>query len=504
MANILIIGGGVAGLSAGIRAQLDGHRAVICEKLPAAGGNLTGWRRGDYRIDNCIHWLTGTNPSTPLYRMWETLGALGNGIGIHRGDSLYTCERDGERLSLWRDLDRLERTMLAVSPTDEKEIRSLVRVIRAAQAFCGIGGKHRNKGWNPVLALRDVPLLLRYHRMSTGDLAARFEHPLLRAFLTDFISERFASLAFVFVAAHFCGDNADVPAGGSVAMAERMIERFRGLGGELLTGKEVVRVLHNGKRAHGVQFRDGSIAEADEIVVTLDPAVVFPRMVGLPMPRGLAARYRDKRLMRFSSWHCAFACDLPEVPFHGDFVIKPDPACQFRLGAPVLTVREFSHDPNAAPRGSTLLQTMTVCDEATCRRFIALRGDRDAYTRRKQYLAKWTERALAEQFPELDGHLSCIDVWTPATYERMIGSEIGSFMSFAFGAKVLPLRASARSGLSNVTLASQWLRAPGGLPFAAEAGMLAVRAITAKYRHASRREGKAETPAVLGTEEPIG
>ncbi|MBQ3640212.1 MAG: NAD(P)/FAD-dependent oxidoreductase [Clostridia bacterium] len=504
MANILIIGGGVAGLSAGIRAQLDGHRAVICEKLPAAGGNLTGWRRGDYRIDNCIHWLTGTNPSTPLYRMWETLGALGNGIDIHRGDSLYTCEWDGERLSLWRDLDRLERTMLAVSPTDEKEIRSLVRVIRAAQAFCGIGGKHRNKGWNPVLALRDVPLLLRYHRMSTGDLAARFEHPLLRAFLTDFISERFASLAFVFVAAHFCGDNADVPAGGSVAMAERMVERFRGLGGELLTGKEVMRVLHNGKRAHGVQFRDGSIAEADEIVVTLDPAVVFPRMVGLPMPKGLAARYRDKRLMRFSSWHCAFACDLPEVPFHGDFVIKPDPACQFRLGAPVLTVREFSHDPNAAPRGSTLLQTMTVCDEATCRRFIALRGDRDAYTRRKQYLAKWTERALAEQFPELDGHLSCIDVWTPATYERMIGSEIGSFMSFAFGAKVLPLRASARSGLSNVTLASQWLRAPGGLPFAAEAGMLAVRAITAKYRHASRREGKAETPAVLGTEEPIG
>lgn len=501
MANILIIGGGVAGLSAGIYAQTAGHRAVICEKLPVAGGNLTGWRRGDYRIDNCIHWLTGTNPNTPLYRMWKDLGALGEGVDVYRGESLFTCERNGERLSLWRDLDRLERTMLAISPADRREIRSLIRAVRAAQAFCGVGGKRHDKGWNPVSALRNAPLLLRYHRMNTGDLADRFRHPLLRAFLTDFISDRFASLAFVFVAAHFCGDNADVPAGGSVAMAERMVARFRGLGGELLTGKEVVRILHDGKRARGVQFRDGTTAEADEIVVTLDPAVVFPRLLGLPMPRGLAARYRDKRLMRFSSYHCAFACDLPKVPFRGDFVIKPDPACQFRLGSPVLTVREFSHDPDAAPRGSTLLQTMTACDEETCRRFIALRKDRDAYVRRKEYLAKWTERALAEQFPELDGHLSCLDVWTPATYERMIGSQIGSFMSFAFGANVLPLRASARvPGLSNVTMATQWLRAPGGLPFAAEAGMLAICRITAKHRHAPRREPKKEPPVA----EPIG
>ena len=144
MADILIIGGGVAGLSAGIYAQLDGHRAVICEKLPTAGGNLTGWRRGDCRIDNCIHWLTGTNPSSPIYRMWTDLGALGDGIEIHRGESLYTCEKDGETISLWRDLDRLERTMLAISPADRKEIHKMIRVIRAIQDFCSVGGTEHN------------------------------------------------------------------------------------------------------------------------------------------------------------------------------------------------------------------------------------------------------------------------------------------------------------------------------------------------------------------------
>ena len=77
MANILIIGGGVSGLSAGIYAQMHGHHAIVCEQHFIPGGNLTGWDRGGYHIDNCIHWLTGTNPSSPLYPMWEDLGALG-------------------------------------------------------------------------------------------------------------------------------------------------------------------------------------------------------------------------------------------------------------------------------------------------------------------------------------------------------------------------------------------------------------------------------------------
>ena len=497
MANILIIGGGVAGLSAGIYAQMDGHRAVICEKQPVAGGNLTGWRRGDCRIDNCIHWLTGTNPASPLYKMWVDLGALGDGVAIHRADSLYTCEKDGETLSLWRDLDRLERTMIALSPDDRREIRRMTRAIRAIQDFCSVGGPDHNGKMGPG-TLGGIPQILRYNRMTTGDLAKRFRHPLIRAFLTDFLTDRFSSLAYFFVAAHFCGDNADIPVGGSVPMAERMVARFRELGGELLTGKEAVRIRREGDRATAVEFRDGTVATADEIVVTTDPATVFPALLDCPMPKGLAARYRHPRMMRFSSWHCAFVCDRPdEVRFSGDAAWEPSPAVAFRLGSPTVLLRELSHDPGSAPAGKCLLQTMIPCDEDAARRFIDLRKDPAAYARRKQYLAKWTARAIAERFPALEGHLTCLDVWTPATYQRYVGSEIGSFMSFAFGARVLPLRASDRvPGVVNVTLATQWLRAPGGLPIAAESGMKAIRTITARYRRALRRERKALPPTV--------
>ena len=121
MAKIVIIGGGVAGLSAGIYAQRQGHQAIVCEQHTTAGGNLTGWQRGDYHIDNCIHWLTGTNPATDTYKLWVELGVLGGDVEIYQGESLYTCEYDGQQLSLWKDLDRLRRELLKISPEDEEE-----------------------------------------------------------------------------------------------------------------------------------------------------------------------------------------------------------------------------------------------------------------------------------------------------------------------------------------------------------------------------------------------
>ena len=107
MAKIIIIGAGVSGLSAGIYAQMNGHNATIYERHFKAGGNLTGWDRCGYHIDNCIHWLTGTNPVTKLYKTWESLGALGN-VEVHQGESLFTFEKDGQSLSLGQALTNLK------------------------------------------------------------------------------------------------------------------------------------------------------------------------------------------------------------------------------------------------------------------------------------------------------------------------------------------------------------------------------------------------------------
>ena len=74
--KVIIVGGGIAGLSAGIYALKAGFDAEIYEKNPIAGGECMGWNRKGYHIDNCIHWLTGTDPDTKLWEVWKTCGAI--------------------------------------------------------------------------------------------------------------------------------------------------------------------------------------------------------------------------------------------------------------------------------------------------------------------------------------------------------------------------------------------------------------------------------------------
>ena len=166
MARILIIGGGVAGLSAGIYALKNGHRVIICEHHSIAGGNLTGWNRNGYHIDNCIHWLTGTNKHSPLYKTWEELGVLG-GIEIVQNESLYTCTFNHQTLALYRDLDRLEREMHALSPRDEKEINAFISNVKTFQLLSGIGGKNHDKSANFSTKIKSLPTLYSYYKMTT-------------------------------------------------------------------------------------------------------------------------------------------------------------------------------------------------------------------------------------------------------------------------------------------------------------------------------------------------
>lgn len=497
MSKILIIGGGVSGLSAGIYAQLNGHQAVICERHNTIGGNLTGWQRGDYHIDNCIHWLTGTNPCTNAYKIWQELGVLGD-VEIMQGETLYTCEYNGQRLSLHKDLDKIQSEMLRASPNDRAEILNFIKAIKILQYICDIGGKNHDKGCGIAFYLKHMPTLIKYHRMSTGDLAKRFKSPLIRQFITCFMTDYFASLALLFVFAHFTAGNGGIPRGSSYAMAQRMANKFTYLGGELITGKEVAKVnLQNGS-AHSVTLSDGTTINCDYVIATTDPKVTFDKIFDFKMPKQLLRAYNDKRLIRFSSYQCAFSYDEGALDFTGDLIFEIPPEYQKKLHTKHLILREFSHEKDFAPKGKGIIQSLTFCSNDDCLNFIKLRNNKLAYNSLKEEISNIISKLIIEKFPQLKGNLECLDVWTPATYQRYVNSEIGSFMSFAIPPKYVPSRISNKiKGLDNVFLATQWLQSPGGLPIAALGGKLAIKSILKREKQLAKRHIKKPIPVEI-------
>ena len=96
MNKIIIIGGGISGLSAGVYGLLSGFEVSIYEKNALPGGECTGWNRKGYHIDNCIHWLTGTRKDTELYEVWNKVGALGDFVEYAKLESFYSSTYKGQ------------------------------------------------------------------------------------------------------------------------------------------------------------------------------------------------------------------------------------------------------------------------------------------------------------------------------------------------------------------------------------------------------------------------
>ena len=478
MKEILIIGGGVAGLSAGIYAQLNGCHATVCEQHAVAGGCLAWWERGGCHIDNCIHWLTGTNPHSDLYELWRDLGVLtGDEDEIYRRRELFAYEGEQGRLALCRDLSAFHASMLALSPSDEREIASFISVIRTMQGMLGLAGKHHDEQISLKKLICGMPDLVRCCRLSLRELSARFRHPVIRHFLLSFLPEGFGTLGLLYVIANFCGDNADLPAGGSERMAQRLVDRFTSLGGTLLTNKRAVKLNADGRRAVAATFADGDVLFADDFILCTDPAGVFGGLTDKPMPRLLKKRYSSLR--RFSAYHCAFLSESGELPFEGDITLRIPEHYQRKMHSEYLLCRNDAHEDGYAPAGKSLLQVMVYCGEKTSRALVRARSrDRERYEGFKRDTAAIIRELLEQRYPSLKGDLRLIDSWTPASYRRFIGSQIGSFMSFALPAKYLPREQdNGIRGFDNVRLAGQWLQPPGGLPIAALSGKHAVESL---------------------------
>ena len=467
MKKVIIIGGGVSGLSAGIFALKSGFDVTVYERGFVAGGNLTGWQRGDCHIDNCLHWLTGTNPNTNTYKDWVEVGMLGE-VEVEYPKTLYTYSFGTRKLSLSSDLSEFKENLHRISPLDEKEINSFISAVETVEGITGIYGEEHDEKFSIAKILRRAPALLKYHSMTTKEFSKRFVNPFLRRFFVSFLGEDFSALALIGVFSTFCGHNGGVPKGGSLAAAKRMEERFKNLGGEIIFGKEAVKVT--GGENPSVYFSDGEVKGCDYAILTGDAKSIFGNIVDAKMPKRLENMYKNPKMKRFSSVHVAFSVK-GEVPFKGDYIIDVPSDKRKVINYPYLVLREFSFERSFAPKGETVVTAMAFLSEEQSKDFISAYAHMSIYKSIKRDISAAMTSLITEKFPSLKEGIKVIDCWTPATYRRYTGAAEGSYMSFIIPPKYIPVKISNRiKGCKNVIIASQWLLPPGGLPNALAAG----------------------------------
>lgn len=485
--KIIIIGGGIAGLTAGIFAQKYGYTSEIFEAHSIVGGECTGWNREGFHIDNCIHWMTGTNKNTSLYRLWHETDALSDDTQIIYNDTFYTSLVGGRRLSLYSDKEKTRRELLEISPEDKKSINRFINAVKTTECVkmpvdmpldLMPKGKLMKLGMSMIKGLKPMK---KYGPMTVAEFAQGFRSPLIRTLLSDYLPGDFSAFALLASYATITGGNGGIPSGGSLKMAMRMADKYRSLGGVIHTSSPVRTIDIKLGHAQSITLADGTVAKGDYFIPTCDTAVIFGGMLDKKyMPAQLAENYKtmDVHPQFIAAFGVDDKCEFMEL----NEIFDCEELTAAHTTVKRIGVRNYSYEPSFAPAGKTVLQSSVWQSSEDYVFWETLyTTDKKAYDRKKNETAEQLLLRIEKQYPQLKGKIKVIDVITPYTYNRFTGAYKGAYMNFVYTPQALQQQSMTGllHGIDNVVLGSQWLQLPGGLPCAASCGKFAVQRIAA-------------------------
>ncbi len=474
--SVIIIGAGIAGLSAGCYARMNGYKTTILEMNDKSGGLCTGWKRKGYTFDGCLDWLVGSKPGDAMHEGWLELGAI-QGKKMIDHEILMVIEGDnGQKFTVYEDAGKLGQEMLRLAPEDKNAITGFINDIKAfgdmpmAPPEPAAGAKKTGFFESVADFLRFSPKLLKiimYSRMSDKKFAGKFKNKFLRfAFMEMFNGlDDFSMLALIFTFAWMNAKNAAYVIGGSLEFIGGIEKRYKGLGGEIQFDSKVNKILVENNRACGVALENGKEYRADTVISAADGySTIFKLLEGRYTGNKIKRIYRTfKPFPAIIQVSIGVDMDMTGLPPLINYPLKNKLEIPGTSAANRMAVRIFNYDPAMAPRGKTAVTTIL---DGNYEYWKNLREkDKAKYDEEKKKTGEAAVRAIEERFPGFASKVEVIDVATPATYDRYTGNWKASFEGWQPTTKTLMAKIpKTLPGLFGFHMIGQWVAPGGGLP----------------------------------------
>ena len=495
--NVVVVGAGIAGLSAGIYAARSGFTVTILEKGAIPGGVCTGWRRKGCLFEGAVHWMAGTSPQSIINKYWRETGALSEAVPIYLNDPYLYTNYEGTDLFLYRDRERLREHFLMVSPEDKKAIDRLCADI---DTYAALKEPEQNvKGVKLTYPAPNMPLsavfsmmpgLFRMYKqlkIPFADYLSMFKHTGIKYLLAQSAPPYLPAMPVLFTLAIKAAGDGGYPEGGSLPLTARMAETFASLGGTLRLGVEVEKVLMDGGAAKGVQA-GGERIDADGVIIAGDTITASSRL----FDRFPADRWINELKTNTEVCNCTFAgigvkADLSALP-HSIAVKLETPLDVGGERIADMVINNYGGYAGYAPQGGAAL-TVILGFTDTYDFWLRARNN-GAYEDEKNKLARALEAALGSALPCVKGTIDVIDIATPLTYERYTGSYRGSWMGkFTVGSKMLKYPCTLKD-IRGVYFAGFRTDFPGGLPGALTSGRRAAQLLCKDFGHVFQSQSR--------------
>jgi phytoene desaturase len=293
--QVVVIGGGIGGLSAAIRLAVAGRPVTLLEQNATVGGKM-----GEI-VQDGFRWDTGPSVITMRHVFEELFAAAGRTLDDYL--TLLPVEPltryffpGGEQIDASRDLARMAAQIERIEPRD---VEGYLEFLAYAARLHRITGPAFIYSQPPTIgSLLRVPLpdMLRVDPWLTMAQAIdrRVHSPQMRQLLGRFATyvgaSPYLAPATLSVIAHVeLTGGVWYPQGGIAQIARAMARLAREVGVEIMTNSDVTAIEVSQGRVTGVCCRDGRTGPAAQVIANVDVATLYDRL----LPPATAPRRRE-------------------------------------------------------------------------------------------------------------------------------------------------------------------------------------------------------------------
>jgi phytoene dehydrogenase-like protein len=487
--SIIIIGGGIAGLSAGCYAQMNGYSSQIFELHDLPGGLCTAWVRRGYVFDGCIHYLFGSGAGQPFNNMWHELGAVQGREFVNHTE--YQQVTDGENtLIVYADPDLLQAHMTELSPEDAKLIQSFCDGVRKFADFdmsamykipkSMMGAQDWAKLGSKMLPF--VPTLTKWATQSTRQFADKFHNTFMQKAVAQMFSwEEAPVMMGMMLLAFMHKGNAGFPVGASLEFAHALEKRYLDLGGKIHYNSQVEKILTENSHVTGVRLYNDEVHTGDIIISAADGRGTIFDMLG--------GKFTNRRLRRMYDGHlpthqmCQISLgvnrDLSDQPHWITYLLE-EPILLAGEERYELGVKHYCFDPSLAPDGKSVMELIVRTNYAYWQRIYGRR----IYDTEQRQVSDIIIDQLEKWYPGIREDIEFVDEATPLSYERYTGNWMGATTGWLLTKETTPMMIfgvpKTLPNLKNFYMAGQWVEPGGTVTIAAASGKNVIQLICAE------------------------
>jgi phytoene dehydrogenase-like protein len=494
--DVIVIGGGLGGLTAGAKLAREGKSVLLIEQHSVPGGCATTFKRKGFLVEAGLHELDGLDADDPKLAIFRELGVFEN-LEFVKIPEFYRVVTSRTDLVVPDNTDEAIRVFIKAFPDEEKGIRKFFRTIHAIRNEIDRlpSGRLKTALLFPFFPLL-FPMLVTWRNKTIGGFVDGIirDEELKLALLTNFpyYHDDPYSLSLVYFSvaqsSYYRGGGHFIK-GGSQRLSDHLAGVITAKGGRVMLNTLATRILTEKGRAVGVAFRqkheeEERIEKAETIVANAAVPLVESM---LPEPERAVLRSKTAGLKNSCSILSVY------IGFRRDISVLNNRAYStFIMGDGVTSLKAAASGTRADfdKRGFVFVDYSridsglgtdgkslgVICTVDYIDEWEGL--DAEAYRMKKDSLAQSFIRRLERIIPGIGKEVEYVEVGTSKTIQRFTLNPGGALYGYAQTPEQSGmLRLPNRSKVPNLYFASAWSNPGGGFTGAILSGWFCAREI---------------------------